>query len=163
MPLPNLTSLHSADLLRLHARISHALNDRGILRSANNPTGDLAEYIFCKAFGWTQEANSQHGYDARDEAGVRYQIKGLRLHRTRKTRQLSAIRKLDEKPFDVLAGVIFGDEYEVVRAALIPQELVEPNARYATHTNAHLFHLRDSVWDLPGVKDVTARLQAVEL
>jgi hypothetical protein len=25
---------------------------RGILRSSNNPTADLAEYLFCRAFNW---------------------------------------------------------------------------------------------------------------
>jgi hypothetical protein len=45
-----------AELLALHAAVSEELRERNVLRSANNPTGDLAEYLFCKAFGWAQEA-----------------------------------------------------------------------------------------------------------
>lgn len=161
MTLPDLVALSSADLLRLHARIGRALWERGLLRSANNPTGDLAESLFCKAFGWEQAHNSQHGYDAIDDTGSRIQIKGLRLHNGRRSRQLSALRNLPDKPFDLLAGVVFGDEYDVLRAALIPHALIESQASYSAHVKAHIFHLRDSVWDLPGVEDVTDRLRSV--
>ena len=33
------------------------LRAREVVRSANNPTGDLAEYLFCVAFKWKQEGN----------------------------------------------------------------------------------------------------------
>lgn len=63
-----------AEMLALHAAINEELRSRNVLRSANNPTGDLAEYLFCTAFGWEQEANSKKGFDAADSDGVRYQI-----------------------------------------------------------------------------------------
>lgn len=37
---------------------------RGVIRSANNPTGDLAEHLFCKAFGWKQAGDFQAIVDA---------------------------------------------------------------------------------------------------
>jgi len=79
-----LDQLSVAELLSLHARIGEDLRARGIARSANNPTGDLAEYLFCKAFGWEQAANSEHGFDATGVGGTRYQIKGPRIHRRNK-------------------------------------------------------------------------------
>ena len=36
-----------AELLALHVAIMEELRARNVLRSANNPTGDLAEYLFC--------------------------------------------------------------------------------------------------------------------
>ena len=39
--------------------VGDELRTRGITRSSNNPTGDLAEDLFCKAFGWKQVGNSQ--------------------------------------------------------------------------------------------------------
>ncbi|NIJ42358.1 hypothetical protein FHS78_002652 [Parvibaculum indicum] len=70
----------------MHAEIMEELRARGILRSANNPTGDLAEHLFCKAFGWQIASNSEKGFDATGEQGRRIQIKGRRLHRHSKTR-----------------------------------------------------------------------------
>ena len=100
----------TAELLTMHAAIMEELRGRNVLRSANNPTGDLAEYLFCAAFGWQQAANSVKGYDALDGAGIRYQVKGRRIHQRNKSRQLSAIRDLDG--FDVLAVVLFDDDYQ---------------------------------------------------
>ena len=148
------------ELLALHAAIMEELRARNVLRSANNPTGDLAEYLFCAALGWTQEANSAKAFDATGDDGTRYQIKGRRLHHRNKSRQMSAIRDLDG--FDVLAGILFDDDYRVMRAALIPAAVVRDRSTYIAHTNSHKFLLRDDVWDAPGVIDVTDCLRAVE-
>lgn len=149
-----------AEMLALHAAINEELRSRDVLRSANNPTGDLAEYLFCTAFGWEQEANSKKGFDAVDSDGVRYQIKGRRLHRRNKSRQMSAIRSTDG--FDILAGVLFNDDFCVIRAALIPASVVFERTSFVDYTKSHKFYLRDDVWDAAGVSDVTERLRAVE-
>ena len=77
----DLSRMASAELLALHARVAEELRNRSILRSWNNPTGDLAEYLFCKAFSWTQAGNSNRNVDAIGPDGVRYQIKGRRMSR----------------------------------------------------------------------------------
>ncbi len=136
------------------------LRARGVLRSANNPTGDLAEYLFCAAFGWAQEGNSAKAFDAIGDDGTKYQIKGRRIHRRNKSRQLSAIRDLDGS--DILAAVLFDDNYCVMRAALIPASFIRGGSSYIEHTNSHKFLLRDAVWGAPKVIDVTDRLRAVE-
>ncbi len=46
--LIDLANLSSIELLALHARIAEELRNRAIARTSNNPTGDLAEYLFCK-------------------------------------------------------------------------------------------------------------------
>ena len=74
-----------SQLLAQHAAIMEELRGRGVLRSANNPTGDLAEFLFCEAFGWKQEANSATAFDALDARNTRFQIKGRRLHRRNKS------------------------------------------------------------------------------
>jgi len=83
--------LSSIDLLRLHAQIGDELRTRNITRSANNPTGDLAEFLFCKTFGWQQVNNSEANIDAIGDDCTRYQIKGRRINRHNASRQLSAI------------------------------------------------------------------------
>lgn len=114
----DLKNLSLDDLLGIHVGIMEELRRRGGARSANNPTGKLAEFLFCRAFSWKQASNSQKGFDARDGDGKRYQIKGRHFHQRNKSRQLSAIRNFDG--FDVLATVLFDGQYRVSRAALNP-------------------------------------------
>lgn len=159
----DISARSGAELLRLHAEVSEELRKRGIVRSANKPTGDLAEYLFCRAFGWKQAPNSERGFDAVGPNETRYQIKGRRIHRRNKSRQLSAIRDLDGNHFDVMAAVLFDDDYNVLRAALIPRNVVEEHSTYVPRTNSHKFVLRDDVWDVPGVADATGAIKAVVL
>lgn len=151
------------ELLIAHVEIEEELRKRGVLRSANNPTGDLAEHLFCTGLGWKRASSSEPGFDATGSDGTRYQIKGRRLNRRNPSRQLSAIRNLDNRPFDVLAAVLFDHYYRVVRAALIPVEVVAKRATYQRHTNSHIFHLRDDVWDTRGVTDVTGEISPAPL
>lgn len=91
-------NLTPRELLALHARIMDELRARGITRSSNNPTGDLAEYLFCRAFGWKQAGNSNPSLDATGPDGTRYQIKGRRLTQDNGSRQLSAIKGKSFQP-----------------------------------------------------------------
>ncbi|MAP95161.1 MAG: hypothetical protein CMK07_09455 [Ponticaulis sp.] len=156
----DLTTKSIPQLLSYHAEILEELRRRDVVRSANNPTGDLAEYLFCAAFGWDQAANSEKSYDAVDSDGLRIQIKGRRLHRRNRSRQLSAMRDLSG--FDVLAAVLFDDDYKILRAAMMSSDIVREHSRFTPHTNSFRFLLRDSIWQLPGVTDVTDSLRAVE-
>lgn len=156
----DVASLTVDELLRSHAAVMEELRRRGVVRSDNNPVSDLAELVFCHAFPeWERQGNSASGFDARDTLGVRYQIKSRRLARPTTSRQVSAIRKLPERPFNILAGVLFGPGYNVIRAALIPVAVVIERARPQEYTHAWVFHLRDDVWQAPGVIDVTERVR----
>jgi hypothetical protein len=158
-----LKELSPTELLSLHADIAEELRRREILRSSNNPTGDLAEYLFCRAFDWKRFGNSESSVDALGKDGKRYQIKGRRLTRYSKSRQLSAIREMEGEKFDFLAGLLFSEDYSILKAAIIPHSVVLASATYVERTNSHRFLLRDNVWDLAGVVDVTAKLRAVAL
>lgn len=159
----DLEALSVAELLRLHSEALEELRRRDVTRSANNPTGDLAETLFCHAFGWDQAPNSEKGFDATGSDGTRYQIKARRLTRPNTSRQLSAIRNLQDATFDVLAGILFDKHYVVIKAALIPRPVVEERATYNAYTNSHKFTLSDNVWDVSSVIDVTADLLAIKL
>jgi len=160
-PDVNLKDRSLAGLLAFQAALLEELRTRGVLRSENNPTGDLAEYLFCAAYGWKRHPNSEKAVDATGEDGKRYQIKGRRLAGRNPSRQLSAIRDLDDEGFDVLAAVLFDGVYGIVRAALIPVDVVRRRSTYIEHTNSHRFMLQDNVWDAPQVIDATARLRAI--
>ncbi len=150
-------------LLELHAAIGEELRARKIVRSSNNPVADYSELLFCCAFNWDRTENSNKDVDALDDCGTRFQVKGRRPTRHNQSRQLGIIRRLDERSFDDLAGVIFNEDYTVDRAALVPHALVMTNSNYVKSTNGWRFILRDEVWTWEGVRDVTRKLQAVEV
>jgi hypothetical protein len=154
-----LKALSPIELLKLHSAAADELKSRGLIRSANNPVGDLAEGLFCRAFGWDMAPASMPASDAVDENGKRYQIKSRRLATRTSSRQLSAIRNLGGKGFDVLAAVLFNADYGVFRAALIPHDVVVMKSRHQDHTNSAIFILNDAIWDIRGVIDVTPRLR----
>ena len=158
----DLKLLGVAELLLLHASVLDELRARGVVRSSNGPAGDYAELLFSRAFGWYLVNNSLAGFDATDAEGTRYQIKCRRLTAHNGSRQLSAIRRLTSRPFDVLAAVLLDERFRVTRGALIPVDVVAKEARFTEHTNSSRFMLRDAVWRLDGVQDVTAKLKAAE-
>ncbi len=157
--MDDLRNRSCAELLALHVDVLAELRERGVIRSENIPTGDLAEFLFCRAFSWRQEPNSTKGVDAEDGEGNRYQIKGRRIHGRSRSRQLSQIRDLDS--FQYLATVLFGERFEVFRAALIPNGIVCSRGSFVKHTNSYRFVLTDDIWNDAGVADVTKELREV--
>jgi hypothetical protein len=147
-------------LLEMYSQIMDELKHRGVVRTTNAPGGDYAELLFSRAFGWKLAGNSASGHDAIDDVGIRYQVKSRRLSRPNTSRQLSALRKLPERHFDYLAGVLFQPDYSVFKAAIIPHDQVVSRSRYADLTKSWTFFLDDHLWSLPGVRDVTKEIAA---
>jgi hypothetical protein len=56
--MSNLGDLTAAQLMALNADIADELRRRGIARSSTNPTADVAELLFCRAFASKQAGNS---------------------------------------------------------------------------------------------------------
>lgn len=157
----NANSLTTIELLRTYGAVLDELRRRDIVRSTNSPISDYAEVLFCRAFSWEREGNSASGFDAKDAAGTRYQIKARRITDAPGSRQLSAIRNLSGDPFDHLAAGLFAPDFSIHRAALIPIAVVKERVRRSSHTNSDVFYLRDDVWPLAGVTDVTDQLKSV--
>lgn len=155
-----------ADLLLLYANVLSELRDRGVLRSSNNPVADYSEWLVARALGLELVSQSVKGHDAIAPDGTRYQVKGRRKTPTNGSRQLSAIRGLeveDTHPFDYLVGVLYNFDFTVMKAAQIPIAIVRQHARATPHVNGWRFILRDSVWALDGVIDVTEPIRVVAL
>lgn len=156
----DIASLSVIELLRAHGAVLEELRRREIVRSANNPVSDLAELLFCRAYpDWVRENNSAAGHDAIDPSGVRYQIKARRLHPRNRSRQMSALRNLPKDPFDYLAGVLFDKDFGIYRAAIIPLTVIKEKTSHVAHTNSWRFLLRDEIWTIPGVVDVTDKVR----
>jgi hypothetical protein len=163
----DISNLSPGQLLKLHVAIEGKLRSWEIIKTANNLTGDYAEFLFLTAFPrWKPAGNSQKGFDAIGPEG-RYQIKGRRII-GKGSRQLSAIRDLKDSHFDFLAGVLFKEDYRVDRAIIIPHAVIlsladkKTHISFQEHTNSHLFQLVDAIWEVDGVKNVTKQLVKAE-
>lgn len=148
------------ELLPVMARSWTSYASERLSAARTSPVSDYAEVLFCNAFGWTRENNSAAGHDAKDRRGVRYQIKARRLTRFNSSRQVSAIRNLDKRPFDYLAGLLVDEKFEVIRAALVPVKIIRARSVHVGHTNSWKFLLREAIWAEKGVRDVTEQLRA---
>jgi hypothetical protein len=114
--LPELTGYtDDGELLRLWARVMSALHDRGVIRSANNPVGDLCDGLVAKHFGVAVETQSTKGYDVFVD-GVRYQVKGRRTTPRSKPSHYSPIRNIDAHEFDFVLAVHLDEDFEVTDA-----------------------------------------------
>jgi hypothetical protein len=163
----DVSGLSVQQLLKLHAEIEGQLRKLEIINSANNPVGDLAETLFCRAFEWKPADKSQAYFDAEGPDGKRYQIKGRRIiDNGNRSRQLSAIRDLEGQHFDFLAGVLFNEDYSVKKAALIPYAVLlnlfkeRKHISYQEHTRSYRFMLVDEILNAHDA-GVTTRLKKV--
>jgi hypothetical protein len=148
----NLREMKVCELLQLQASIIAELKDRGVVRTQNNRLGDYTEWLVGKALGLELQENSKAGYDGINKNGARIQIKGRRVTPTNNSRQLSAIRKYNEKDFDELAAVIYDENFNVIEALLIPHEVVGEYASFRKHVNAHILVLKGPILIDPRVK-----------
>lgn len=146
-------------LLRLFAETLEELRRRDLVRSSKNPVADYAEKIAAHALGLRLIGKSGAGHDGEDAEGKRYQIKGRRVTPHNDSRQLSFMRNMNAKPFDYLVGIIFDAQFCVHRACVVPFDVVQARAAFSKHVNAHRLLLRDEVWHLPGVRDVTSEVR----
>lgn len=167
-PLPahttELRGLPAAEKLKLYAAVSAEMVRCGLTRTQNNPVGDVAETLFCRALGLNKKGNSSSHVDAIGcNDGLRYQIKGRRLVGNNGSRQMSALRDLDRDHFDFLGAVLFNEDFTVHRAAVIPVDVVRKLSKPDKHTRSSRFMLTDDIWDDPQVWDVTDKLRAVDL
>jgi hypothetical protein len=162
---PAPTGLESAtitELLTDYVAIQRELRVRGIARTGNGPVGDYAEHLFSRALGLTLEPNSNAEFDAHDPAThLRYEIKARRLTSAKRSAQLSALRGLTERRFDMLAVLLFAPDFSVDTAVLIAHELVMQQATYIAHTNSSRLVVTPALLALPEIKDVTRVLRAV--
>lgn len=155
----DIEALSGKELLSLYAQVLNALKDKGVTRSANNPVADYAEQLVANGLHLKLVGKSNAGFDAIDPlTNEKYEVKGRRMTRHNRSRQLSAIRNLERSPFDYLVGVIFDEDFTVVYAALMPIQAVIDHSSYVAHTNSRKLILRESVFEDSRVKNVTSQI-----
>jgi len=147
-------------LLKIYSEILKELRRRNLIRSTNNPVADIAETLVALALKLELVEASTAGYDAISKSnGLRYEIKSRRITSENKSRQLSFIRELDKEHFDFLVGVLFGEDFQILKACIIPRSTVQKLAKYVKHVNGWRLMLADSIWNEVGVTDMSDTLR----
>lgn len=141
----NLKPMSERDLLRLYAELMEELRTRGLIRSSNNPVADYAEKVAVEYLGLRRAGKEARGYDGLDKNGMKYQIKGRRITRHNKSRQLGVIRNINEKLFHFLIAVIFDESFDLIEMWKMPYRFVNENATWSKHQNGHIFYAKPNV------------------
>ncbi len=141
----NIKNLNIKDLLALYSNILEELLSRKVVRTANNPVADYAEYLVADKMNLILANNSNSGYDALDEDGIRYQIKSRRFNNHREPRQLGVIRDIEKNNFDFLIAIIFDFNFNVLEAYKIPKSLITEYARFSIHQRGHILTLKGKI------------------
>ena len=149
--MQNLNTCSVKELLVLYSAVLQSLKDKNIIRTNNNPVGDLSEQVFSAAFNWQKALNSNKGYDCTDNKGNKIQIKGRQSDAN--TIRLGAIRDRD---FDILAVVVFDSFFKIRKAVLLPKSSVIPLMKHQDLTNADIININlSTINNLAGAQDVT--------
>ena len=153
----DISGLSEAELLQLHAQTLARLKELGAVRSTNSPVADIAESMAAKLLGGELAPKSQGHFDvmvSKDGVTTTYQVKARRLTAHNTSRQLGALRNMEDKRFDFLVGILFREDFSPIKGAIIPWDVVKAHSTYIQRTNSWRFLLRDSVWGLPGVRNL---------
>lgn len=132
-----------------------------MVRSANAPAGDYTEWLCSRALGATLVDNfSVKSHDLVLADSRRVQVKTRVTSEPPKPGQLqtSPFRSWD---FDLAAFVLLRDyDYAVLRAVLLPVEVVRAQSTYRSHVNGSVVMMRGALLDHEDAEDITDRLRA---
>jgi hypothetical protein len=151
VPLPDLKTLSVRDLLALWAGTLRELKDRGVVRTYNNPIGDIAEELVAVHYGGERGSFSQKSWDVKvgDEL---LQVKALRRTGPRGRRNLSPVRSDDG--YTAVIVVIFTKDLRVEQALRIPREVVNELFKRRAHVNGRIITITRRLLAHPSVKTV---------
>ncbi len=148
------------ELLSIYAEILAELRERGVVRSANAPAGDYAEWLCSRALGASLVDNfSVKSHDLVLADGRRVQVKTRLTSEPPKAGQLqtSPFRSWD---FDLAALVLLRDyDYAVRRAVLLPVEVVRAQSSYRSHVNGSVVIMKGALLDHEDAEDITDQLR----
>jgi hypothetical protein len=143
----DVSALEVNALLALYASVMTELRKRNVIRSFNNPVGDLGEGIVCRVLGLTLADRSVKGYDATGPDGTRYQIK-TRWQRAEGWRNFVGLRDLEEGLFDRMALLVLrAEDFEPRLLFHFPYEMVLAYAKETTRGFKRITLTRDLLLD----------------
>lgn len=133
------------ELLADWAAVMRELRVRDVIRTNNNPVGDIAEAVVAAHYGGERGSFIQAGWDVKAPDGERIQVKALRQTAANPRRtNLSPIRDRD---YDAVVVVIFDEDFRVSEGLKLARDVVEDLFPHRAYVNGRVI-------------TVTARLRA---
>lgn len=147
-PIRDLSKLGTRELLSLWARTLRELHDRGVVRTFNNPIGDIAEELVAVHFDGERGSFSQASWDVRTPAGELLQVKALRRTGKKTRRNLSPVRS---DAYTAVIVVIFTEDLRVEQAIRVPQPVVSELFPIRPHVSGRVITVTKRLLDHPDV------------
>lgn len=140
------------ELLSDWAAVMRELRVRDVVRTNNNPVGDIAEAIVAEHYAGERGSFNQAGWDVKTPAGERIQVKSLRRTATgpRRTR-LSPIR---DASYDAVVVVIFDEDFRVTEGLKLAREVVEEKFEHRAYLNGRTIVVTEGLRDDPRVETI---------
>jgi alkylated DNA nucleotide flippase Atl1 len=148
------------ELLRDWSMIMRELRRRDIIRTNNNPVGDIAEAIVAEYYQGQRGSFSQAGWDVKTAAGERIQVKAMRQTPETKRRNLSPIR---DREYDVVVVVVFDEDFVVTEGLRITREVVEELFPHRAHVNGRVIIVTQTLRQDPRVQHLDLTVAAQRL
>ena len=146
--MTDLPQLTPARLLQLCAGIGTELRRRNIVRT-ENITGDVAEYLFCRALSLTPMP-TRHSSTLSTETANAISDQGATRHSAQSVARTGRNpRHVRTALFDYLAGLLFNEDFTIRRAAIDSHAVVMDRGTHVKRSNSHKFLLLDDIWDAP--------------
>jgi hypothetical protein len=144
-----------SDLLGIYGQVLGELHEREVIRSANAPTGDYAEWLVQRALGGKLQPNSNKSADLIvHKKKIQVKARVLNDPERRGERQLSSFRSW---AFDDAVIVLFDHHYDVRRATRIKVAELEAASREDKWVSGRRVIANDSLLDRG--RDITERLR----
>lgn len=139
------------ELLGDWAAVMRELRVREVIRTNNNPVGDIAEAIVAAHYSGERGSFSQAGWDVKAPNGERIQVKALRQTATGNRRNLSPIRDND---YESVVIVIFDEDFRVIEGLKITREVVEDLFQHKEYVNGRVITVTQKFRSDPRVEIV---------
>jgi hypothetical protein len=110
------------ELLGDFAAIMAELTVRDVIRTNNNPIGDIAEAVVADHYGGERGSFSQRGWDVKGPDGELIQVKSLRAM---PGKQRTALSPISDDDYDSVVVLIFNEAFQVTEGLKLTRGLVE--------------------------------------
>jgi hypothetical protein len=147
----DLSKLTTRELLTLWAQALRELRDRKVVRTFNNPIGDIAEALVALHYGGERGSFSQASWDVRTPEGELLQVKALRRTGAKTRRNLSPVRS---DGYDAVIVVIFTEDLRVEQAIRVPQPVVNELFAWRDHVAGRVITVTTKLFDHPKVSSI---------
>jgi hypothetical protein len=133
------------------AALMRELRKRGVVRTNNNPVGDIAEAVVHAHYGGERGSFAQAGWDVKTPDGERIQVKAMRTTETTRRRNVSPIRDAD---YDSVVIVIFDEDFKLTEGLKLSREVVEELFQHREHVNGRIITVTQALRADPRVETV---------